>query len=114
MNLNYKDSLVEVSDDGMVFHRYYFPLGGDKHVPLNRIESVKVGRNSFFGGKWRIWGTGDFRTWFPEDWGRPGRDRVFFASLRDSYRRIGFTVENSENLIAVLKTRGLLSDAPLS
>jgi hypothetical protein len=108
MSSLYKDKLIEVTDQEIVFHRYYFPFGRDKHVPLGQIESVEVRQPSIFGGRWRIWGTGDFRTWFPLDGSRPSRDRIFVASLRDSSRRIGFTAENSQKLAGVLKERGLL------
>jgi hypothetical protein len=110
MNTIYKDKLIEVTDQEVVFHRYYFPFGGDKHVPLSQIESVQVRQPSVFGGSWRIWGTGDFQTWFPLDGGRPSRDRIFVASLRDSSRRIGFTVEDSQKVTSVLKERGLLHE----
>jgi hypothetical protein len=112
MNTTYKDGLIEITDQEVVFHRYYFPFGGDKHVPLSRIENVQARPPSFFGGSWRIWGSGDFRTWFPLDGARPNRDRIFVASLRDSSRRIGFTVEDSQKVMSVLKERGLLHDTP--
>jgi hypothetical protein len=112
MSTLYKDKLIELTEQEIVFHRYYFPFGGDKHVLLSHIASVKVKPASVFGGSWRIWGTDDFRTWFPLDGRRPGRDRVFVASLRDSSRRIGFTVENSQQLTDVLKERGLLQETP--
>jgi hypothetical protein len=60
------------------------------------------------GGSWRIWGTGDFQTWFPLDGKRPRRDRIFVASLRDTSQRIGFTVEDSQKVAGILEERGLL------
>jgi hypothetical protein len=112
MNTTYKDKLIEVTDQEIVFHRYYFPFGGDKHVPLSQIESVQVRHPSVLGGSWRIWGSGDFRTWFPLDGARPSRDRIFVVYLRDSSRRIGFTVEDSPKVTSVLKERGLLHETP--
>jgi hypothetical protein len=110
MSTLYKDGLVEITDQEIVFHRYYFPFGGDKHVPLRDIESVEARPPSFWGGSWRIWGSGDFRTWFPLDGARPNRDRLFFTNLRGRSRRIGFTVEHSEAAAQVLKEHGLLRD----
>jgi hypothetical protein len=112
MNTTYKDKLIEVTDREVVFHHYYFPFGGDKHVPFSQIESIQARPASFFGGSWRLWGTGDFRTWFPQDFKRPSRDQIFFASLRGSSRRIGFTVEDSHAARSVLKERGLLHETP--
>jgi hypothetical protein len=112
MNTIYEDGLIEITDQEVVFHRYYFPFGGDKRVLLSRIESVQARQPSFFGGSWRIWGSGNLWTWFPLDGARPSRDRIFVASLRDSSRRIGFTVEDSQKVISVLKEWGLLHDTP--
>ncbi len=110
MNTLYKDSLVEVTDQEIVFHRYYFPFGNDKHVPLSQIESIQARPPSLISGSWRIWGTGDFQTWFPLDGKRPRRDRIFVASLRNTSQRIGFTVEDSQKVAGILEERGLLRD----
>jgi len=107
MSTTYKDQLIEITDQEVIFHRYYFPFGGDKHLPLNRIASVRVR----MGGGWRLWGTGDLRTWYPQDYERPRRDRVFIISLRDSFRRIGFTAEDSQKVMAIFRQRGLLQEA---
>lgn len=108
MSILYQDNLLEITDEEIVFHRYYFPLGSDKRVSWTEIESVRVKEPSFFGGSWRLWGTGDLRTWYPQDNKRPSRDRLFTAYLRNSVRRIGFTVEDSEKVTAILEERGLL------
>jgi hypothetical protein len=108
MSTIYKDNLVEVTDQEIIFHRYYFLFGGDKRVPFSQIENVQVKPPSFFGGSWRLWGSGNFKTWFPLDNGRPVRDQIFFANLRSSSRRIGFTVEDSPKVMDILKERGLL------
>lgn len=111
MSTLYKDGLIEITDQEVVFHRYYFPFGGDKHVPLGQIESVQVRRPSIFFGSWRIWGGGP-RTWFPLDGARPCRDTIFVAFVRGCFLRIGFTVEDSKRATEVLKERGLLHEIP--
>ena len=108
MSTIYKDKLIEVTDEGVIFHRYYFPFG-DRRVAFDQIEAVKVEPASG-GDSWRLWGTSDFRTWFPLDTKRPARDRIFVASLRGTSRRIGFTVENSGKVEDVLKQRGLIRE----
>lgn len=110
MSATYKDGLVEITDREMVFQSYYFPFGSARHVPLGDIERIEVRPPSVWSGSWRIWGSGDFQTWFPLDGARPGRDRIFIAHLRGSSRRIGFTVEHSDEVIAVLKEHGLLHE----
>ena len=110
MSTIYKDSLIEITDQEVVFHHYYFPFGGDKHVPLSQIEAVQVWRTSFLGGSWRLWGTGDFRTWYAQDNKRSSRDRTFIACLRHHFLRVGFTVEDSKPVMNFFRERGLLND----
>lgn len=110
MSTLYKDGLVELTDQEIVFHRYYFPFGGDKHVPWTQIESVQARQPSPGFGSWRLWGGGP-RTWFPLDGARPSRDKIFVALLRGGFLRIGFTVERSKDVMEILRARGLLEGA---
>ncbi len=109
-NILYRDSLVELTREKIVFCRYYFPSGKAKHLPLSEIEVIQSRPPGVFGGSWRIWGTGNFITWFPWDGGRPRRDRIFFVILRGSVRKIGFTVEDSGKMSEALKGLGLLEE----
>jgi hypothetical protein len=104
----YKDSLVEITDTGLTLHHYYFPFG-DRNVAFDELEEIEVFAPSIWRGRWRIWGSGDLRTWFPLDWKRPSRDRIFIAHLRGKTRRIGFTVENSAQVEKLLTAKRLLS-----
>ena len=112
MSTTYQDALIEINDQEIIFHRYYFPTGTDKRVALSDIESIEVRQPSTFGGSHRIWGTGDLRTWYPYDRQRPKRDRIFRANLRDKKRRIGFTAERSDEVIQIFKGLGLLRELP--
>lgn len=107
MSTIYKDKLVEITDKEMVFRHYYFPFAQEKRVPLADIDRVEVSQRSILGGSWRIWGSGDFITWFPLDRARPSRDKIFIIFLRNSARRIGFTVEASEQVVSTLKNQGV-------
>ena len=107
MNTIYRDKLIELTDEGVTFHRYYFPFG-DRSVSFSEMERIEVRPASITDGSWRLWGTGDFRTWFPLDASRPARDRIFTVILRNARRRIGFTVEHPAEVEGVLKERGLL------
>lgn len=122
----YKDGLVELSDQELVFKNYYFPVGS-RSIPLNDIESIQV-RQPTLMNRWRLWGSDDLKTWFPNDWRRPSRDRVFFVTLREnpqhdswrkrllnsitgrSYRHIGFTVHDWQALASILEKEGLVRD----
>lgn len=106
-NVIYADRLIQVTDKSILFKSYYFPFGS-KRIELSDIDHVEVKEPSLLSGKWRIHGSGDFRTWFPRDLKRPTRDRLFIVHLHNRWRRIGFTVEDSHRLIDVLKDRNIL------
>jgi hypothetical protein len=106
----YKDYLVEISGRGIVFDWYYFPFGS-KRVPFEDIEWIAIRRLA--PGDWkcaRVWGTGDFTTWFPLDVDRPKKSVIFQLKLRDKNKYIGFTVEDDKAAEAVIKDLGLCAD----
>ncbi len=105
----YKDSLLEISNDRIIFYNYYFPSLKSKEVPVRDIDKVEVKAPSIRTGKYRYHGTGDFRIWYPLDAGRSGRDKIFVLSLRTQRIRIGFTTENSAAVETYFKEKGLLS-----
>ena len=102
----YSDSLIEVSEYGIRFRNYYFP-SGSKSISFADIISIEKKPATLLTGRWRLWGTGDFRTWFVRDWKRPQRSCVFFLRLASQKIRIGFTVENAEQFVDVVKSKGV-------
>lgn len=103
----YRDKLVAITPDHLVFRHYYFPVGSKK-ISFEDIESVETLKPTLFSGKWRIHGTGDFRTWFPLDAKRPTRDVIFIMTLRRRWWRIGFTVERSDKVRRIFEEKGLM------
>ena len=104
----YQDHLVRIFGDSITFHHYSFPFFlSDREVYFRDIVRIDVKKTALWTGKWRIAGSGDFRTWFPMDGGRPSRDRTFYATLRAGWWTIGFTVENSSRVLSILKEQGL-------
>lgn len=103
----YADKLVEVTQDAILFRVYYFPFG-KKRIYWCEIENVEVKKPTLLNGKHRIHGSGDFKTWFPRDAKRSSRDKLFILNLRNKRRRIGFTVEDSEKVINILKSKELI------
>ncbi len=102
----YSDTLVEISAHSILFRQYYFPVGS-RRINLNEVESVRILKPTFMQGKWRIHGTGDFRTWFPRDMDRPSRDAIFLLKRRKGWWRIGFTVEDANLVKDILTEYGL-------
>lgn len=101
--LLYRDALVEISEDSILFLNYYYPFG-NKRVSFNDVERLLVKVPSIRSGKYRYYGTGDFRTWFPPD-DRTSRDKIFVLIHKSKWWRVGFTVENSREVLALLKTK---------
>jgi hypothetical protein len=107
----YEDRLVQISNDSILIKNYYFPLIGSKRVPFKKIEFVTAEKPSLLKGKFRIWGTGNFVTWYPLDFARPSRDRIFIINLLGKTIRVGFTVNNSETVLRILEQKGLIQHA---
>jgi hypothetical protein len=105
----YSDSLVTITGESILFKRYNI-FERDKLVFFPYIEKIIVKKPSIWNGKFRFHGTGDFHTWFPRDFGRYKRDKIFFAYIRDKSWRIGFTVENSAAVIKIFREKGLIRD----
>ena len=103
-NVIYKDRLIAITSDSILFKNYYFP-GTSKRVPFDKINSVAVEHASLSTGKWRIWGTRDLTTWYPLDILRPKRDEIFLMSLVGKKVRIGFTTENTEAVRHILEEK---------
>jgi hypothetical protein len=91
----YSDKLIELSEDAILFHNYYFPWG-DKKIFLNDIARIEIHGPSLWRGSWRIHGSGNLRTWYPCDWKRPLRTRIYKVIFPGEWFQIGFTVENPE------------------
>jgi hypothetical protein len=103
----YSDKLVEITEDSILFRNYYFPFGF-RRVAFQDVENVVTEEAALHNGKWRVHGAGDFQTWFPRDWKRSSRDRIFFVSFPHRRRRIGFTVEDPTTVENILSEKGFL------
>lgn len=106
----YSDKLVEMTKDTILFRVYYFPFG-KKLIKWSELENVEVKEPTLLNGKYRIHGSGDFKTWFPRDGKRPSRDKIFIINLLNKRSRIGFTVEDSEKVISILKLKELIKSS---
>ena len=103
----YTDKLIEISHDSIFFRHYYFPVGSKK-IDLNDVEKIEVLNPTLINGKWRIHGTGNFRTWFPRDTKRPSRDMIFIILFHKRWWRTGFTAENSSAVRQIFMDKGLI------
>ncbi len=78
----YNDPFVTLRSDILIIKNYYFPFGKCKTINISDIESVSIEPLTLLTGKYRIWGSGNLKMWFPMDGGRMKRDRVFIFQLR--------------------------------
>ena len=106
--LLYSDTLIEMTEESILFRNYFFPFG-DKRVSFKDIDTVMAVKPTLRSGKYRYYGTGDFHTWFPPDV-RSSRDRIFIMQLKNKWWRIGFTVQNSQTVLDLLKNRCPVKD----
>jgi hypothetical protein len=111
-NTTYADKLISITGTHIIFYNYYFPTGKEKRVKINDIECITVLEPTIRNGKWRIHGTGNFKIWFPKDSGRPSRDRIFIAALKNQWINIGFTAEDGETVENLLRSKKLIKDKP--
>ncbi|MCH9030273.1 MAG: hypothetical protein IH819_11860 [Bacteroidetes bacterium] len=49
-----------------------------RKIAFPKIDRIKAVKPTLLTGKWRWWGTGDLKTWFPADFSRNKRDKDFF------------------------------------
>lgn len=104
----YQDDLISISNDSITFFNYYFPNGKGLSVNYFDIDKIEFKEPTLLNGKYRYWGTGNFVTWYPRDFKRSTRDRIFFLYRKNKIIKIGFTVENSQKVITILKSKKIL------
>lgn len=75
---------------------------------MDNLEGIVVKKPTLWNGKWRLQGTGNFKTWYPLDFSRPKRDRIFLATLKDHWITIGFTVEDGDRVELLLRDKNLI------
>ena len=105
--LLYSDRLVSITEEAITFRHYSLPFGSPRRVEFSDIDHFTCEVPTIMNGKYRIWGTGSFTVWYPLDSHRPERDRIFFATLTGRTMRIGFTVEDSSQVMTILSRKGL-------
>jgi hypothetical protein len=103
----YSDKLVTINRESITFRNYYF-FGCGKTVAVNDINKIESLEPTIMNGKWRIWGSSGPGGWFPMDWHRPSRDRIFLLHYKNKKFQIGFTAEHSSLAENALRRLGLM------
>ena len=67
----YDDGRIACDQTGITIGWYY--LWGSKKIPYAKIRSVHRRPLESAGGRWRLWGSGDFVHWYNLDGRRPAK-----------------------------------------
>ena len=98
---SYDDGRIACTSSGLVI-RIYYPWGGTKQIPYDRIRSAGLRKMGTLTGKGRIWGSGDFKHWFNLDAKRPHKD---WALVIDTGKRVEpvITPDDVDKVVDVLR-----------
>ncbi|MCL2583233.1 MAG: PH domain-containing protein [Streptosporangiales bacterium] len=97
----YDDGRIACTDDALVIRNYYFPVG-DKRVPYQAIERVRVLPMSGISGGYRLWGSGDFVHWFNLDPGRPRKTVKLIIDIQGRRAKPVITPDTPDDVTAEL------------
>ena len=77
----YDDGTIVCGPDRLVIRSYYFPFG-TKTVQYGQIQGLqRIEIKGVWSGKWRLWGTGNWRYWANLDTKRPRKKTGFVVDL---------------------------------
>jgi hypothetical protein len=110
MNENnlYRDRYIEVYPEFLILKGYFFGPFGKKRIDFDTIRMIELINLNFWTGRYRIQGTGDFRSWFALDMDRPSRENAFLIHRRQKWWRIGFSAEDVDRVADLFQAKGLL------
>ncbi len=78
--MTYNDGRVACTEEAIVIRSHYFPPR-EKRIPSGTIEQVRRVPMTAMSGRYRIWGSGDFRHRFNYDPARPGKSVAFIVHV---------------------------------
>lgn len=104
--MTYDDGGVACTDDALVIRHYYFPVGS-RRIPYTGIGHVRLVPLTFMRGRYRIWGSNDFRHWSNLDWDRPRKDVAFIIEVVGRYIRPVITPRDADAVAAELAAHGV-------
>jgi hypothetical protein len=111
---DYRDPLLRIEGGTLTIRRYGFPLR-DRSIRLTEIRQavdLPIGR---WSGRWRLWGSGDFRPWWNLDVGRRRKTRAFELDIGSRVRPV-VTPDDPEAFADALRADGVIvrkTDRPL-
>jgi hypothetical protein len=82
---DYNDGNIECASNDLRIHNYCFP-GWTKVIPYKAVKGVQRVDMGALRGKWRIWGTSNFKYWANLDTKRPSKSVGLIIDIGKSVR----------------------------
>lgn len=96
----YEDRTVRLDDRGVTIRHFYFPFVS-RFLPYEKIEYVQNAALPDIGGRWRIWGTGDFSHWYSLDLLRPRKHTAIVLEIW-GYGTPAFTPRDPDTVASII------------
>lgn len=103
----YEDRRIALTQSGVEIRNYYFPVG-TKRIAYGSIRGVqRVEMSSgILSGRWRIWGSGDFKHWFNLDTRRPKKKTALVVDVGKRLQPV-LTPDDPDQAVSVLQSHGI-------
>lgn len=109
----YCDRFVEIYPDYMILNGFLLGPIGKKRIAFDSVSRIELICLDFWSGRYRVQGTGDFRTWFAHDIDRSSKGRAFLVHRVRKRLGIGFSAEDFDKVTAIFEAKGLLHGAKI-
>jgi hypothetical protein len=104
----FQDRKLEIYRDFLIIRDYYAPWL-DKKLRISDIKDVWVENLTVLGGKYRLWCTGWFLSWFPFHAERSDRDKAVVVKRKSGLiRKTKITLDTQDPLKACELIHNLL------
>ncbi|HCF56824.1 MAG TPA: hypothetical protein DFS52_02350 [Myxococcales bacterium] len=103
MAVHYRDKYLTFDEDGLTIRKYYYPVG-DRRITYDEIRRFEERALGIWTGRWRIWGTGDFRHWYHLDTNRPFKSRAFVLETGGRFKSV-ITPDDPDTVLRLLRER---------
>lgn len=93
---------------GILIIRLFVGLYFKNTIDFSSIDYVKTQTwNKSIDKERNVWGTGKYKYHFPTGINKKSNPEVFFIHIKERKAAVGFVPDNMENVISVLKERGI-------
>jgi hypothetical protein len=98
----YDDGRIACDDSGVIIGWYY--LWGRKRIPYSAIHAVHKRPLGRVRGRWRLWGSGDFKRWYNLDGNRANKNVALELDVGGHVRPV-ITPDDPEAVATIITER---------